>query len=162
MDEAHETDFPCPRCGIAMTPGEIGIAGRAGVIISWRDIQEGEAGAPGTLFANESEGALIRPGLVCRPCESIYVDFALRDPSASGKVRRTFEERVRDMHGEVNLDALVAILREGDPRACTKAVEAFVEVGAAALPVLDELCEDENPDVRVDARRAADLIRQAM
>ena len=160
MHDDEDGIFACPACGGAMTPGEIGLAGRAGLSISWRDLVEGEPGTPGTLFTNETESALIRPALVCRPCESIFVDFALRGPESTGAAKRTFEERILDIHGEINLDALVAILRAGDPRECTKAVGAFVEAGPRALPVLEQLCQDEDPDVRIDAQRAAELIRQ--
>ncbi len=156
--EDHDA-FLCPQCGEAMTPGEVGIAGRKGISVSWRDVHGGEAGPPGTIFSADGEGALVRPGLVCRPCESILIDFQSAAGPSLSAAPASFETRTRDLHGEVNLDALVKVLREGDPRQCTKAVQAFVEVGESAIPALEQLLEDEDPDVRIDAAKAIELIR---
>ncbi|MDJ0521741.1 MAG: HEAT repeat domain-containing protein [Planctomycetota bacterium] len=160
MDIDDDDAFLCPQCGEAMTPGEIGLSARQGLSVSWRDVDAGEAGPPGTIFAADGEGTLVRPGLVCRPCASILVDFQLQPGQGTEAGPRTFEERTRDMHGEVDLDALVKILREGDPRQCSKAIQAFVAIGAPAVPRLEELCEDEDPDVRVDAQKALERIRE--
>lgn len=161
MNTEEQDAFLCPQCGEAMTPGEVGIAGRKGISVSWRDLEAGEAGPPGTIFSADGEGALVRPGLVCRPCESILIDFQSTAGPTVETAPRTFEARTRDLHGDVNLDALVKVLREGDPRQCTKAIQAFVEVGAPAIPALEQLLEDEDPDVRIDAAKAIERIREA-
>lgn len=58
----------------------------------------------------------------------------------------------------VKLDDLVATLHRGDPRECASAVQQFVRFGQEAVPVLRELIESDNPDVRIDAQKALDQI----
>lgn len=54
---------------------------------------------------------------------------------------------------------LLAVLSAGDPGACHEAVAELVRHGAGAVPALEALVRDGDPDARVDAARALALIR---
>lgn len=57
------------------------------------------------------------------------------------------------------VEALLDVLRAGEPNACHRAVEDLVRHGADALPALEAAIRDGDPDLRVDAARALALIR---
>ncbi len=146
--ESNET-LACPRCGEPMAGGtleydEVDVSRLAWESLS-RDPEEGK-----------TFGSQTCPAQRCRACNTFVVDFDRSVPPPP-----TFEDRTTDEHGEPIPEALVVILREGDPRACTRAVEVFARIGEPALPLLRKLMQDENPDVRVDARRALKLIEES-
>jgi hypothetical protein len=54
---------------------------------------------------------------------------------------------------------LLAVLRGGESRACERAVADLVRHGPGILPELEEASQDPDPDVRVDVKKAIDLLR---
>ncbi len=54
---------------------------------------------------------------------------------------------------------LLEILRGGESRACEEAVAELVRHGPGILPELEQALSDPDPDVRVDVRKAIDLLR---
>jgi hypothetical protein len=56
-------------------------------------------------------------------------------------------------------DALIRVLRGGQPGPCREAVARLVEMGEAALPALEAALREDDPDLRFDVRRAIRQIR---
>lgn len=56
---------------------------------------------------------------------------------------------------------LIAELRGGEPAVCRAAVARLVAIGKGAVPALEALLGDDDPDLRVDAQRALDRIQAA-
>ncbi len=54
---------------------------------------------------------------------------------------------------------LLEVLRGGESRACEQAVADLVRHGPGILPELEEASRDPDPDVRVDVKKAIDLLR---
>ncbi len=57
-----------------------------------------------------------------------------------------------------DVDTLIEVLRSGEPGPCRKAVADLVAHGEAALPALRAAAEEGDPDLRIDAERAIELI----
>ena len=56
-------------------------------------------------------------------------------------------------------EELIARLRSDDPAECRRAWQALVDLGTAAVPALEAVLADADPDVRVDVERALRAIR---
>jgi hypothetical protein len=54
---------------------------------------------------------------------------------------------------------LIDALHTGDPGVCDAAIAELTRHGEAAVPALEQALGDEDPDVRIDARRALRAIR---
>jgi hypothetical protein len=58
-----------------------------------------------------------------------------------------------------NVADLIAVLKGGAPGPCRTAVDTLVAIGAPAISALEAAADEGDPDLRVDALRALELIR---
>ena len=58
-----------------------------------------------------------------------------------------------------DVETLMKRMRSGNPSVCREAIDALCAHGEAAVPALERALSDDDPDVRIDARKALDRIR---
>ena len=58
------------------------------------------------------------------------------------------------------IERLVGVLMAGEPTPCRQAIDRLVEIGAPAVPALEQVASGDDVDARIDAERALNFIRE--